>query len=407
MKAVHVLGVVLFASAACGGASRQADAGGGDVRADQGADAPDAVIDAVTLDAETSADLPNDIPPFDAITPGQCTLASVKGVTCAPNDLVIVAYADVTLDISGPCTAGKTAHLTAKADAKGQYEFDSVPVGDATLSFQSGSYKSSSDLTILPGDAIDLTLAAGRCFTVGAANLAVILGSADHIEQLLDDLKLTYKSFADTKPAPTTSPAYALLKDPVALGKYDVLFINCSSSVQKIIEADASVAKNLKAFVESGKSLYASDWAWAYIEKAWPGAIQFAGKPASFTMGNTGKPDSTAGPRQGPGGSNGKPYTLTGQVVDQDLVNALGKGSVTIYFNQATWVVMDGPGTGTTHIEGDIAGGFGTKPLIVSFQPAGTQGHVIFTSFHNIAQQDAGGDVTDIKAILSYFVFKL
>ena len=69
------------------------------------------------------------------------------------------------------------------------------------------------------------------------------------------------------------SPAHDFLTDLTKLQDYDIVFIDCSSSVQAMLEGSATIPGNLKAFVESGKALYASDWAWAYIEKTWPGAI--------------------------------------------------------------------------------------------------------------------------------------
>lgn len=258
-----------------------------------------------------------------------------------------------------------------------------------------------------------------RCFqTVGAAKLAVIQGSADQIGDLLTDLGFEYDAYSDgTTKTVVDSPAHELLTNPTALAEYDVLFINCSATVQAMMEdGDPDIPGNLKAFVEAGGSLYASDWAWAYIEKAWPGAVDFYGVPDSMQKGDGTAPDKTVGPRQGPGPTlNGKedgdpPYTTEGQIVDTGLKAALGKDTTTIYHDLGTWVVIEGPGQGDVAVTATITGTEGTwgkRPQVVSFNPPGTDGHVIFTSFHNIAQQDAHGNVDDIKAILSYLVFSL
>ena len=141
-----------------------------------------------------------------------------------------------------------------------------------------------------------------------------------------------------------------------------------------------------------------------------------SGADDSFSKGDGTKPNKTAGPRQGPGPSQSQkekgapPYTATGEIVDSDLAKAVVKASTTLYYDMGTWVVIDGPGIGTTSIRATIAGDSGTwgsRPQLVTFQPSGALGRVIFTSFHNIAQKDAGGNVDDIKAILSYVVFSL
>ncbi len=354
--------------------------------------------------------------------PLDCTHVKVTGVTCAPSQHVTVAYADVTLDVTGPCTGGQAVHRVVKSDAQGAYTFNDVPPGTATLSFARGSYASSTDLPITAGQDVHLAGMAKRCFnTVGSARLAVVTGNADNIESLLDDLGLDHDTFSDgTDTTPVTavlkSPAHDFLTDLTKLQDYDIVFIDCSSSVQAMLEGSATIPGNLKAFVESGKALYASDWAWAYIEKTWPGAITFTGVPDSFVKGSGDKPEPKNGPRQGPGPTlsekqkGAAPYTTTGQIVDADLAAAVGKTSTTLYYDLGTWVVLSGPGSGVTAIEATVTGPSGTwgvVPQLVTFQPAGTNGRVLFTSFHNIAQQDAGGNVDDIKAILSYVVFSL
>jgi len=370
-------------------------------------------------------DLGDDVPTVDGdigTDAGDCTAGGLKGVTCAPNQLNIVAYADVTLDVTGPCTKGKTIHMTTKADEKGQYQFDYVPPGDAVLSFEKGSYSGSVPLGINPGQVTDLTGMAKRCFPPkGSAKIAVIQGNADNIEALLDELKLENDKFSDgtdtTPPASESSAAQALLADPATLNTYDILFIDCSSSTQWIIESSPDIIANLKAFVESGKSLYASDWAWNYIEKAWPDAINFYGSDAAWTKGDGSKPATNVGPRQGPGPTlsekekGAKPYSTTGTIIDTDLEKAIGKNAITLYYDLGTWVIVDKPGTiATTAIEATVTGDSGTwgkRPQLITFQPTETSGRVLFTSFHNIAQQDAQGNVDDIKAILSYVVFSL
>jgi hypothetical protein len=425
----------LLLALACGGAKTTGgdpgagDLATGDLPALDAADAVDGTADRDdpgTLPPDTGTDLalpPDEGPATDLggsaeIGVLDCALGGLKGVTCAPNQQVKVAYADVTLTVTGACAGTMPLVLKTQADAQGNYAFTDVPPGDATLAFQKGSYKGSVVLTIVAGHETDLTGMGKRCFqTTGAAKLAVVQGTADQIGDLLTDLGFEYDAYSDgTTKTTLDSAAHDLMADATALAAYDVLFINCSATVQAMIEGDDEIPGNLKAFVEAGKSLYASDWAWAYIEKAWPGAIDFYGVPDSMAKGSGDAPDKTKGPRQGPGPTlsqkedGAAPFTLPGQIVDSGLEAAMGKTTFTIYHDLGTWVVIEGPGTGTTAVQAKIdgtGGSWGVRPQVVSFQPPGTKGHVIFTSFHNIAQQDAGGNVDDIKAILSYLVFSL
>lgn len=357
-------------------------------------------------------------PPEDEGPPAQvCTTGSLKGITCAPNQQTTVAFAKVTLDVSGPCTEGKVIHLEVESDADGKYQFSDVPVGEGTLSFSKGSYHGQSSVAISPGQVTDLTGMAQRCFkTVGAAKLAVVKGDADKIEKLLDGLALSYDAFlSGDQNTVADSPAFDLLTDPVKLMQYDVLFINCTTAVQAMLEAGPEIPLYLRSFVAAGKSLYASDWAWIYVEKAFPEAIDFAGVDDSYQKGTSGEPDNKAGPRQGPGPTLAEknqgvpPLAVQADFTDQALAAVMKKAATTIFFDLGTWVVANKGGTGTAvEVLGTIPeseGSWGQKPLVITFQPEGAKGHVVFTSFHNAAQGDQGFE--DIQAILSYLVFSL
>ena len=415
-----VLGALAFA--ACGGSTT--DGPSGDLGAAE-TDAPDLDLavadvgyDGVTADA---ADAKGDAPPATdtdkSLETVDCTKGSVLGVACAPSQQTFVSGAIVQLDLTGPCVPDGL-HLEATADAKGNYTFEDVPPGSGTIAFQKGSFKGSGNVEILPGQQTDLTGASKRCFKSSATSIAVITGDSDDIGELLDELGLQHTDFSDgTTSTVSTSAAHALLSDPVQLAKFNVLFINCSGTVQGMFTKDPKIADNLAQFVADGHSLYASDWAWAYVEWAFPQAIEFYGADQSFAKGQKGPDNSDAsGPRQGPGPTltqkktGAKPAQVAASIIDPGLSGALGQTTTTIFYDLGTWVVIDTPGFGTTvHIQGKVSssdGNWGTRPLAVSFRP-NDQGHVVYTTFHNIAQADAGASVADIKAILSYLVFSL
>lgn len=372
-------------------------------------------------DAATAGALDQAAPDDAALTPAAdvdaalCTPGSVIGVVCAPKAGMNVGLASVSLDVSPDC-GGAPWHAETTADAKGLYAFQKVPPGSAQLSFAKGSFKGTTTVTVKAGAQLDLTTQdAKRCLKSGAVKIAVVLGDADHIEKILDDLGFAYETFdSGTSATVDTSAAQKLLMDPAKLGTYDVLFVNCSTVLEKLLTDNPGVLDSLQAFVGAGHSLYASDWAWNLVEGAFPDAIQFWGVEKGYGKSTKG-PSATAGPRQGPGPTMaqkkaGTPaLQLDAKLVDPGLAAVLAKPSTTVYQDLGTWVVMKSAGSGSSvAMQAAVStpqGDWGTVPLVVSF-PVG-QGHVVYTSFHNIAQADAGGSVADIKAILSYLVFSL
>lgn len=348
---------------------------------------------------------------------GDCTPGSLEGIACAPKAGVSVSFAVIAYDQGSGCSAAAPVHIEVTADAKGHYFFPKLPPGPATVTFTKGSFKTLTPVDVPPGKKLDFTSQNDpkRCFSATAGKIAVIQGDADNLGKLLDGLGLKYDGFdsGTTKDA-TSSAAAKLLKDLPALQKYDVLLINCSSTAETLVKGIPAISANLQAFVQAGHSLYASDWAWAYVEGAFPDAIDFYGVDNSYTKSTTG-PSQTAGPRQGPGPTFAQktagtpPFATQGDLLDAGLAAVLNKKSTTVYQDLGTWAVIQTPGKGTTTVmEGKVAstlGDWGTVPLVVSF-PIG-KGHVVYTSFHNIAQADAGGSVVDIQAILNYLVFTL
>ena len=347
------------------------------------------------------------------------TMGTVKGVSCAPKAGVSVAFAAVSLDVETPCVTGSTTwHADVTADAKGAYNFSNVPPGSGTVKIVKGSFSTQIPVTIVGGKVVDLTQpTSDRCFKASGVKIAVVQGDADQIESLLDDLGFTHDNY-DTASGATSAGA-KFLANAATMNTYDVIFVDCGSKLDSIFTGTAKTAivKNVQSFVAAGHSLYASDWAWQIVENAFPNAIDFYGNDASTSKATAG-PSTTAGPRQGPGPTlaekkaGAKAYTMAGNIVDTGLAAVVGKTTTTIYEDLGTWVVMQAAGTGTVvEIEADVkaiapaTGDWGTVPLVVRF-PSGT-GHVVYTSFHNIAVKDAGAPVDDIKAILTYLVFTL
>ena len=149
-----------------------------------------------------------------------------------------------------------------------------------------------------------------------------------------------------------------------------MIFANCSVAA---INNGSSAVSSLHQFVQNGGSFYASDWAYTYISNAFPNHIDFYGND----------------PRIGYSG------TVSGDIVDPGLASYLNPdlppSNIMLNYNLSSWVVIDSVSSSTVLMRGDVQTSSGLlhdKPLAVAFNPYGdNSGKVIYTTFHNEAQQ--------------------
>jgi hypothetical protein len=159
---------------------------------------------------------------------------------------------------------------------------------------------------------------------------------------------------------------------------YDSIFLNCNSSASRY---STDAASSIKKFVEEGGTIYASDYAYDYVKKAFPGYIMFPNTP---TIGSIQKVNAI--------------------ITDLGMANYIGMNNIEINYDLSDWVVIDSVSPEvTTHVKGSYYSSNGLKtdkPLLVSF-PYG-KGKVIYTTFHNEKQ------LTDeVTKILEYLVLKV
>ncbi len=184
------------------------------------------------------------------------------------------------------------------------------------------------------------------------------------------------------------------LLDFSTISAYDIIALNCDGG----LEDYASQAKiNLKKFVENGGKLYASDWAYIFIEEAFPDYIDF---PANPYIGDS--------------------QTTKAHISDQNLSKYLGVTEAEIVYDLGAWVVIDNvssstnvlisgdvsssgyksslinPQTRSSQIKKSISSINSVRPLAVSFNYG--NGSVVYTTFHNESQINES-----VKHILEYF----
>ncbi len=298
-------------------------------------------------------------PPAPHAVPVACGSGSagLQGKFLAPNGTTPIGGAAVTLASSPGCTA------TTADD--GTFAFTGIPSAATIATATKGLFSAS--LAVTPGTAATLTVASG------SVSLAYVAGAFDSIEAVVTRLGFTATEIpeADLQTADLTV--------------YDAVLLNCG--LGDLYVGDATTNTNLQGYVSAGGLLYASDWANAYVDAAFPGKINFL------------SPD----PRVGEAATNS-----IATIVSTTLATALGKATAAINFNLGAWVVIDSVGAGTAVLitgPATILTDTGSttlqgKPYAAQF--AHGSGRVTYTSFHNEAQT-----TEDMDRLLEQMLFAL
>jgi len=183
------------------------------------------------------------------------------------------------------------------------------------------------------------------------------------------------------------------LADSNVTRTYDIIGINCAAGLSTYA---TQASTNLRRFVSSGGRLYASDYAYAFVNQSFPGYVTF---PSNPYVGTT--------------------QTVAATVTDSSLAGYLGVTQVQVTYDLDAWVVIDGVGSSTSILlSGDVSSSLSAsaspssihrglqsisndimttiRPLAVSFRYG--SGRVVFTTFHNEAQISE-----PVRHLLEYF----
>lgn len=368
-----------------------------DGTSDVGAAQPDlANMDAQVVSADMIATAP--------CTP--CGYGSVKGIVCSPSEQVFVTQA--TVNISAIDCDGDTITLQTLSGADGSYYFPSVPCGLHKVYVTAGSFTNDYTIEVQVDKATDISgVGKKQCFKAGSVPIAVFWGQWDHQHDLLDLLGFDYtwfdfewEYFNDVNP--DEIEAVQVLRDPVKLASFRILFFNCGSAALNYVHAYPEIKNNLKEFVLGGGSIYASDLSWAYIEAAFPDSFDFYGAddlPSS--------PMAANGPQQAV--SN---VDVPATIVDPTLKQYVGVDTFVAKYGPGPLIALEAPGPGASvHVTGQVQfegdGAFSpnkkwVQPVVVSHVPAKGAGRLVYTTFHNDEQADAV-----MLKLLFYMVFLL
>ena len=112
---------------------------------------------------------------------------------------------------------------------------------------------------------MDAPLDAAALEAVQAADIVVVRGSYDHVEQVLEALEL-----------PHTTVAHPDQVGQLRLRPEQLLVVNCPGTI------DPAGVNVVRRFVESGGSLFTTDWALRHVlEPAFPGVVAFNEQPTN------------------------------------------------------------------------------------------------------------------------------
>lgn len=179
-------------------------------------------------------------------------------------------------------------------------------------------------------------------------NVAVTPPYWDQMQDVLDVMGYEY-----------TEIPLVTLTDLIALQAYDVVFLNCAPVYQPVGDTFGPI----REFVSQGGAVYASDFAFEYIEGAFPDYADFGG-------------------HIGPG------QTTTGNILDEGLKAYIGVETMPIVYDLGGWVpITYVSGDVTTFVSNTVSYDGVTHPdtpAVIGFRYG--KGYVVYTSFHHAAQ---------------------
>jgi len=311
----------------------------------------------------------------------------VEGRICDPagTDWVVGALVYISVDVDGD--GGEDYRVETTTDADGYFILEDVPPGTWTVHVEKGSFSTSFIVEVVEGERV--TLPEAECLDSGSVDVAVITGEYDDIGAMLTTLTVPYDSYDGT----TSTDYLGLLLSPADMAGYDIIFINCGEHMTDWAPALWSdVGTNLADYVYNGGSIYASDWAYPFVEAAWAGAVDWYEDPA---YGD----DTTIG-----AAFMGDVGTIDGTILDAEMQSILGTTSAELHYDLNNWSVPVAVGgaayplvTGTAPIVG--GGSVSGSPLALEMDWG--DGRVIFTSFHNERQATVDMELLLMEIILS------
>ena len=346
-----------------------------------------------------SGDAGVDADPFNSGDSGPVSanvVGHLTGTVLAPNGTMPVAGALVYLTGQKPspepehvfcdgCVTLPNGAPHAIADAKGAFDVGATQTGSQYIVIQKGGFRKVREIYVSKGDEklpTSLTTLPPRTDLVGGdevPRMTVVKGGYDEIEASLAKLGIDPSALDMVESPLIGQAAKAFLTDAKKVNGRHIIFLPCGDYTQPSpnvdLSTDPTIQANLRAFVEAGGRVYATDWHYDFIARTFPGFVNFQG--ASNTACS---------------GCGKIPYTANAKVEDPSLaawMQGQGLGQFDLQKNY-TGIASVQPTSVTTSsgtkmvtpkvwVSGSVNGG-PVKPATVSFEYG--CGRVLFSTYH-------------------------
>lgn len=230
-----------------------------------------------------------------------------------------------------------------------------------------------------------------ECFDPLEVDVAVVTGDYDDFQLVLSNMGFANYEVIDGL---TDTEISSFLLDTEAMAQYDIIFLNGGCLEEGVIyEGGASeqILQNIRDYVNNGGQIYASDWAYDYVETIWPDSIDF--------VGNDDEVDAA---------QLGEYGFITAAVSDSSMAEWLGSNYVDIEYDLPVWPpIEDTSNAVSIHLSGTVEYREGTStytlssvPLLVSFTSG--EGRVVYSTF-----RVAKNATTDMMLVLQYMMYNL
>ena len=262
-------------------------------------------------------------------------------------------------------------------DATGHYELtELVPFRDYEVYVQLG--RDVIDKFIVGVDNESVEIPAGACAPNAELAVAVVTGIYDDLAPVVSSIGVGEVRSIDGQ---VGSELLDFLLDPAQMASHDVILFDGGHKEDGVFYGAGPVGAvhdNLRAFVQAGGVVYATDWAYDIIAQVWPDRIDFYGDDAV--------PDAA---------QFGDAATVPAEVVDVYLAEALSSITLDISYDLPGWPVIESVSPQTRiYVQGDAPYRIGLtaesvidSPLLVSFDDDG--GQVWFSTFRTSVNDDA------------------
>jgi uncharacterized protein YjdB len=282
------------------------------------------------------------------------TVTAADGTTPIGDALVEV---EGTSAFGGSATAGR-APISTRSAANGTYTLQNVPAGPQVIVATRGAFQARVNVTVVGNQ----TVVAPKAPLTSTGKLAYVRGVFDKIQNVVTSGGNAIEEIEASD-----------LANSAITSKYRMIFLNCG--LDETFATDDATIANLRAFMQAGGTIYASDYASVYVKGLFP--------TYNFDYA-------------------GDAQTIQATVTDASLEAFVAKPSVTITYDLDAWTdVIQLPTGATVLLRGSyVASSVQRDNQPIAFMIPQGSGRLVFTTFHNET-----GATQDQIAVLRHFIY--